>query len=92
MAYNKPSSQSIGDWGGSFPAGRAVDGNTNPSVHGGHCAHTDTDFGRNAWWMVDLGEIFNISRVIIYNRDAGSNGKNNMMGQRISCYLFSLVS
>ncbi|KAI0220359.1 hypothetical protein LSAT2_028127, partial [Lamellibrachia satsuma] len=75
VAYNKPSSQSIGDWGGRFPAGRAVDGNTNPSMAGGHCANPDTDWGRNAWWMVDLGEIYNISRVIIYNRDAGNTGK-----------------
>ena len=83
VAYNMPSSQSIGDWGGSFPAGRAVDGNTNPSMGGGHCAHPDTDWGRNAWWMVDLEETYNISRVIIYNRDAGSTGKNHVMVQRI---------
>ena len=83
MAYNKPASQSIGDGGGSFPAWRAVDGNTNPAMGGSHCAHPDTDLGRNAWWMVDLGEIYNISRVVIYNRDAGSSGKNRMMVQRI---------
>ena len=83
VAFNKPSSQSIGDWGGRFPAGRAVDGNTNPSMAGGHCANPDTDWGSNAWWMVDLGEIYNISRVIIYNRDAGSTGKNHVMVQRI---------
>ena len=81
VAYNKPSTQSIGDWGGSFPAGLAVDGNTNPSMAGGHCAHPDTDWGRNAWWMVDLEETYNISRVIIFNRDAES-GKNNVMAQR----------
>ena len=83
VAYNKPSSQSIGDWGGRFPAGRAVDGYTNPSMAGGHCAHPDTDWGRNAWWMVDLEEIYNISHVIIYNTDGGSTGKNHVMVQRI---------
>ena len=83
VAYNKPSSQSIDAWGGLYPAGRAVDGNTNPSLVGGHCAHPDTDWGKNAWWMVDLSEIYNISRVIIYNRDAGGSGKNHVMVQRI---------
>ena len=81
VAYNKPSSQSIGDWGGRFLAGRAVDGNTNPNMTEGHCAHPDTDWSRNAWWMVNLGEIYNISRVIIYNRDA--ERKNHTMAQRI---------
>ncbi|KAI0223054.1 hypothetical protein LSAT2_025710 [Lamellibrachia satsuma] len=79
VAYNKPASQSIGDWGGRFPAGRAVDGNTNPSMAGGHCALPDTDWGSNAWWMVDLGEIYNVSRVIIYNRDSGSSGHAHEM-------------
>ena len=98
VAYNKPSSQSIDQWGGSFPAGRAVDGNTNPSMAGGHCAHPDNDWGRNAWWIVDLGEIYNISRVIIYNTDAGTFGKNHTMVHRIRAfvvemyYLFCLVS
>jgi len=39
----------------------------------GHCALPDTDWGKNAWWMVDLGDIYNFSSIIIYNRD--SEGK-----------------
>ncbi|KAK2149269.1 hypothetical protein NP493_3022g00003 [Ridgeia piscesae] len=70
VAYNKAASQSIGDWGGTFPAGRAVDGNTNPDMGAGHCALPDTDWGKNAWWMVDLKDTYNFSRVIIYNRDS----------------------
>ncbi|KAK2155747.1 hypothetical protein NP493_2045g00016 [Ridgeia piscesae] len=73
VAYNKAASQSIGDWGGSFPAGRAVDGNTNPNMAAGHCALPDTDWGKNAWWMVDLKDAYNISRAIIYNRDSEGN-------------------
>ena len=79
VAYNKSASQSIGDWGGSFPAGRAVDGNTDQRLHAGHCAHPDTDWGKNAWWMVDLKDTYNFSRVIIYNRD--SEGKCHIMVQ-----------
>ncbi|KAK2184440.1 hypothetical protein NP493_265g00022 [Ridgeia piscesae] len=55
---------------GSCVAGRAVDGDTNPHMGAGHCAHPDTDWGKNAWWMVDLKDTYNISRVIIYNRDS----------------------
>ncbi|KAK2184446.1 hypothetical protein NP493_265g00032 [Ridgeia piscesae] len=73
VAYAKSASQSIGDWGGSYPAGRAVDGDTNPHMGAGHCAHPDTDWGKNAWWMVDLKDTYNISRVIIYNKDSAHN-------------------
>ncbi|KAK2181763.1 hypothetical protein NP493_383g04047 [Ridgeia piscesae] len=74
VAYNKTASQSIDPhgWGGDYPAGRAVDGATNPAIGSktsGSCAHPDTEYGQNAWWIVDLGATFNISRVIIYNRN-----------------------
>ncbi|KAI0213978.1 hypothetical protein LSAT2_000930 [Lamellibrachia satsuma] len=90
VAYNKPSSQSIGSWGGSFPAGRAVDGNTNPSMARGHCAHPDTDWGRNAWWLVDLRETYNISRVIIFNRDAGGSGSDGHAHERLDTFKLSV--
>ena len=73
VAYHKTASQSVDsytDWSRQFPAERAVDGNTNPDMFQGHCAHPDTDSGQNAWWKVDLGETYDISSVIIYNRDA----------------------
>ena len=73
VAYANSANQSIGDYGGRFPAGLAVDGNTSPDMAAGHCAHPDTDTGKNAWWMVDLEDTYNMSRVIIYNRD--SEGK-----------------
>ena len=86
VAYNKAASQSIGDWGDKYPAGRAVDGDTNPSMAAGHCALPDTDWGKNAWWMVDLKDTYNFSRVIIYNRD--SEGKWFVVEQ---CYLCRVV-
>ena len=61
-----------------MPAGRAVDGNTNPNMGAGHCAHPDTVTGKNAWWMVDLKDTYNISRVIIYNRADEDNGKSRV--------------
>ncbi|KAK2148334.1 hypothetical protein NP493_3235g00000 [Ridgeia piscesae] len=66
VAYNKAASQSIDPYGfgGTYPAGRAVDGDTNPSMAAGHCAHPDTDWGKNAWWMVDLKGTYNLSRVM----------------------------
>ena len=43
-------------------------------------AHTQTQTGaKNAWWMVDLKDTYNISRVIIYNRD--SKDKYDVMVQ-----------
>ena len=45
----------------------AVDGNTNSSFRsGGSCSHT---LGTTpAWWLVDLADVFWISRLVIYNR------------------------
>ena len=71
VAYHKTASQSANpnkDWSRQFPAERAVDGDTNPDMHQGHCAHPDTVWGQNAWWVVDLGGTYNIYKVIIYNR------------------------
>ena len=72
VAYKKSATQSIdpSGWGGKIPAKLAVDGNTNPSMGAGHCASPDTEWGKNAWWMVDLEDTYNISRVIIYNTDS----------------------
>ncbi|KAI0234096.1 hypothetical protein LSAT2_015708 [Lamellibrachia satsuma] len=72
VAYGKNASQSIVDGVADFPAGRAVDGDTNPDMSEGHCAHPDTAEGSNAWWMVDLGGTYNIYKVIVYTRGDSS--------------------
>ena len=74
VAYRKRASQSsdpYSDWSERFPADRAVDGNTDPHLENGHCAHPDAIYGQHAWWMVDLEDTFNIHYVIIHNRYGG---------------------
>ncbi|KAK2175547.1 hypothetical protein NP493_723g02013 [Ridgeia piscesae] len=72
IAYHKKASESIGveKWAIKYPAGKAVDGNTDSRIYKNSCAHPDNAEGQYAWWMVDLGETYRLSRVIIYNRDS----------------------
>ena len=72
IAFHKNASESIGPekWAKLFPAGKAVDGYTDSRIDRMSCATPDTASGQNAWWMVDLGETYRLSRVIIYNRDS----------------------
>ncbi|KAL4218882.1 hypothetical protein ACF0H5_021470 [Mactra antiquata] len=46
-------------------AKKAVDGNTNPDMNYMSCTYTKQK--TNAWWDVDLGKIFTIQRVKIFN-------------------------
>ena len=48
-------------------AGLAVDGNKYPHWLGRSCIHTAETTGR-PWWMVDLGHVFNVASVVVYNR------------------------
>jgi hypothetical protein len=65
VAVGKASSQSSTSSGG--VSGRAVDGNPNANWAGSSCTHTDSE--TNPWWVVDLGESYDISKVVIYNRN-----------------------
>jgi len=47
-------------------AGRAVDGNADPTWGGGSVTHTDND--AHPYWQVDLGEVRQIGRIEIVNR------------------------
>ncbi len=64
IAFNKTVSQSSTQYGG-MPE-RAVDGNTNGDWDNGSVTHTFED--ENAWWEVDLGGIYNIETIEIWNR------------------------
>lgn len=64
IALNKTATQSSTLYGAE--AGRAVDGNTNGDYGQGSVTHTDLE--NQAWWMVDLGGIYDISEVQIFNR------------------------
>ena len=75
VAYRKSATQAVGShWARDWPARRAVDGNTDPNMANGHCAHPESVWGGTAWWMVDLVDTYNISKLTIYNRaDASEN-------------------
>jgi len=48
------------------PAQMAVDGNTDQSYSSGSVSATTIE--NNPWWQVDLGAVYKIEKVVIYNR------------------------
>lgn len=64
LAYHKSATQSSTLYGG--VPGRAVDGNTDGSWSNGSVTHTKLD--ANAWWEVDLGDVYNINTIALWNR------------------------
>ena len=66
IAKNKPTSQSstLSD---RSPSKNAVDGNTNPTRGGGSMSSTEKD--DEAWWQVDLDDIFMIEVVKVYRQE-----------------------
>ena len=65
----KTAVQSSTGWGGT--ADRAIDGNTNSNFSAGSCMHTLWEV--NPWWRVDLGAIYEVYRVKLYNGLDGGN-------------------
>lgn len=45
----------------------AVDGNADPIYYHHSCTHTELD-RRSPWWAVDLGQPFDVQRVVVTNR------------------------
>ena len=77
-----------------FIADRAVDGNTNPHVFNNSCALPDS-FSPNipCWWYVDLGDLYRITKVILYNRhEAYSARKISTLTIIFSDALLSITS
>ena len=64
-------------------AGRAVDGNRNKYISGGSCTHTNDE--ESPWWLVYLGDVFPVKKVIIYNR-------GDCCGSRLRNILITLSS
>ena len=64
VALNKPAYQ-ISTSSAGVPS-RAVDGSRNPVWGDGSCTHTKNH--TSPWWMVDLGEMYDIGNVKITNR------------------------
>jgi hypothetical protein len=66
VALGKDAYQSS-TWSGTFTyPENAVDGITDGNFWGGSITHTALD--RNPWWYVDLGETFDISSIVLWNR------------------------
>ena len=63
MAYGKTASQ-VGAWGG-YGASLAVDGDIGPDLSGGHCSHPDNENSQPAWWSVDLGDLYQITDIVM---------------------------
>ena len=71
MALGKPATQ-IGTYIRSpyvFTADRAVDGNADPNAFNNSCALPDS-LAQNipCWWYVELGDVYRLTQVILYNR------------------------
>ena len=85
LALNKPTSQStVLTAGGITGAGyKAVDGNTNGTFFISPTSSSSVSATTNeneAWWEVDLGDIYNINEVKLWNRTDGVDKTND-------CYL-----
>lgn len=65
VAFNKPATQSSINQGGI--ADRAVDGNTSGNFYEDYSISL-TNWENNAWWEVDLGAVYDIQDIKIYNR------------------------
>lgn len=64
LALKKTATQSSTLNGGD--AARAVDGNTDGNWSAGSVTHTDSS--KQAWWQVDLGAVYKLKQVFVYNR------------------------
>ena len=75
MAYNKTAHQ-IGTFRDDATykdhvAPRAVDGDIGPNLAHGRCAHpADDDNKEPAWWSVDLGDLYQITDIVFFARNA----------------------
>ena len=70
VAYNKTASQ-LGNFN-VYVAPRAVDGHIEPTLADNHCAHPDNMKGQPppAWWSVDLGDLYQISNIVLFARNS----------------------
>ena len=64
LALGKNTSQSSTTHSGD--SSRAVDGNTNGSYSNNSVTHTAEGIGE--WWQVDLGDVYSIEDIVIFNR------------------------
>ena len=68
VALNKRATQSSNYTSSAGQPSKAVDGNTNGNWSGRSVTHTAGNFQKNPWWTVDLGGIYDINKIQIWNR------------------------
>lgn len=74
VALNKNTTQSSTYNGG--VSNRAVDGNTNGDFSHPDSSVSSTNSELEAWWEVDLGEVFEIEDIELYNQTGGNSTSN----------------
>lgn len=77
LAFGKPTMQSSSPKGDDH-SWRAVDGNTQSKMSSGSCTHSDAQNDADPWWTVDLGAIYNLKKVVIWNRDGNKYIQNRI--------------
>lgn len=68
LAYQKKATQSSNYGQHAGQASKAVDGNTSGNWKNGSLSCTKDGGTNNPWWTVDLGEIYDVSKIEIWNR------------------------
>jgi len=72
------SQSSTYSWYISLAAQNAIDGNTDGDVYDGSVTHTN--FDTNAWWQVQLTQLYDIESIVLWNRtDCCSDRLSNFM-------------
>jgi hypothetical protein len=68
VALNKRATQLSDHISNKGGASNAVDGITDGRWQSGSVTHTKSEGEKNPWWTVDLGEVYEISKIRIWNR------------------------
>ncbi len=71
VALNKTAAQSSTKNGG--VASRAVDGNINGSFYHPDQSVSSTSYEEEAWWEVDLGGVYDLSEINLWNQTGGNS-------------------
>lgn len=77
IAKGKPATQSSEYGNGAAPARLAVDGYTDGNFSVGSVTHTAEPGTTDPWWQVDLGQVYEITRIVVY-------GRTDCCGERLS--------
>ena len=80
LATSGKATQSSTDFGG--PAERAIDGNTDGHFFEARST-THTKIEQDPWWEVDLGEEFDVDRIVLWNRSDSPGIGKRLDGARI---------